>query len=67
MKNVLLRTLLVVCAFDVLLGLVLASYALFGEGTPKIWRGALLLLTAGACGVLWFWAALRRQTLEVGA
>ncbi len=64
MKNFFLRALLGVCMLDVLLGAVLASYALFGEGTPRIWRGALILLVAGGWGVFWFGSALQRQSLE---
>ncbi len=64
MKKTILRTLFTISALDVVLGVVLASYALFSVGTPRIWRGALLLLCCGALGVFWFGSALRRQSLE---
>ncbi|MFN0243907.1 MAG: hypothetical protein ACKVWV_13545 [Planctomycetota bacterium] len=62
-----LRTLFGVSVLDVVLGAVLASYALFVEGTPRIWRGAFVLLVVGALGLMWFGAALRRRRAEVRA
>lgn len=67
MKTTILRTLFWVSVVDFVLGAALASYALFAEGTPRVWRGAFVLLVLGALGLMWFGAALRRQPKEARA
>jgi hypothetical protein len=67
MKTNILNLSFAVSGFNLALGLVLAGYALFAEGTPRIWRGAMILLVVGAFGLMWFGSALRRRAAEAHA